>query len=170
MTPSVNMSIALEFRPSVDGISATRRFVSDVAVECLRDRDWTSRVALATQELLENSLKYSVDGAAALTIAIAPDDHGATVSVRVRSRGQAVHVVVLRRLLQEIGNASDPMAYYLDVMRRSAKQTDGSGLGLARIRAETEMSLSAEFDGDDVCVLAQGRVVAPGGHEEKGAA
>jgi hypothetical protein len=156
------MSLAMEFRPSLEGIEATRRFVSDVAVEHLRDGDWTSRVGLVAQELLENVLKYSIDGAAALTIDVVPEDDDALISVRVCSRGQGDHLTALRRLVREIAEAADPMAYYVAVMRKTARETDGSGLGLARIRAEAEMSLSAKIEGDRVCVSAQARAAGLG--------
>jgi hypothetical protein len=164
------MSLAMKFAPSVEAIAATHRFVSDVAIEHLCDGDWTSRVALAVQELLENAIKYSVDGNADMSIDIVPDDDAALISVRVSCRGQATHASMLRGLMREIAEATDPMAYYVDVMRRCAHRTDGSGLGLARIRAEADMDLSAEFDGDDVCVLAQARVAGLRGRRERGIA
>jgi len=129
-------------------------------VEHLRDGDLASRIGLAVQELLENSLKYSVDGASALTIDVTPSEGSgdavapATVLVGVRCRGQAAHLVELRRLLDEMGEADDRMAYYTAVMRSSAKKSSGSGLGLVRIWAEGEMTLTADIDGDSVYVRA----------------
>jgi hypothetical protein len=158
MDQSHRLSLTMEFRPSIEGIDATRRFLSDMALEHLCDGEWTSRVALVAQELLENVVKYSVDGAAALAVDVVPAEDANVISVRVRSRGRAGHVTVLQQLVGEIAEAVDPMAYYVETMRKSAGRDEGSGLGLARIRAEAEMSLSADVDGDSVCVLAQARV------------
>jgi len=154
------MNFSMEFFPSIKAISVTRRFVTDLAIECLHDADLAARVALVAHELLENSLKYSVDGAASLTIDVSPadDTNMRSVSVGVWCRGQASHTDTLRRALDEIAAAEDPSAYYLSAMRRSAKRASGSGLGLARIRAEGEMDLTGDFEGDGVCVRARATV------------
>jgi hypothetical protein len=43
-------------------------------------------------------------------------------------------------------------------MRRSSKLRDESGLGLARIRAEGQMNLGLEVDGNRVSIVAQAHV------------
>ncbi len=51
--------------------------------------------------------------------------------------------------------SSDPNLYYLDVIRRNARRTDGSGLGLARIHAEAEMEVSVKCQRGFVTVIAE---------------
>jgi hypothetical protein len=47
---------------------------------------------------------------------------------------------------------------YQRVMRRSASNLEGSGLGLARISAEGEMSLDCRVDGDNLSLSATARI------------
>ena len=69
-------------------------------------------------------------------------------------------------LFEEMKAAEDPMEHYCSVMRRNAKRQDGSGLGLARIRAEAEMTLDHEVDDELVTIIARTLVplvIATGG-------
>jgi hypothetical protein len=43
------------------------------------------------------------------------------------------------------------------MMRKAAERVDGSGLGLARVRAEADMVLSYEIQGDIVHLRASAR-------------
>jgi hypothetical protein len=47
----------------------------------------------------------------------------------------------------------DPMAMYVEKMMRSA-ESEGSQLGLARIRCEGQADLALSLDGDAVCLTA----------------
>lgn len=59
-------------------------------------------------------------------------------------------------------DAEDPELFYQQMMRYSVEQPEGSGLGLARIRAETEMSLEARAEGDELEICARTTVAAGG--------
>ena len=50
------------------------------------------------------------------------------------------------------------MALYDRMIARSTTRSFGSGLGLARIRAEAEMNLSYSLRGDEVTITAEARV------------
>src|SRR5947209_8429255 len=58
----------LNFRPNVALVSVVRRFVNEFYQRFLSDPDATSRLALATHELLENAVKYSKDGETTIRI------------------------------------------------------------------------------------------------------
>jgi hypothetical protein len=61
--------------------------------------------------------------------------------------------------IDALNEAPDANVYYLDRMEQTATRTDGSGLGLARIRAEADMTVSYEREGDDrVCIVARTRL------------
>lgn len=101
MRPGSDASVELTFAPSLELIPVVRRFVSAFYEELLSHADAASRLALATHELLENTVK-----------------------------------------------------------RRHARRQDGSGLGLARIAAEAEMTLEHEVRGDVLSLTA--RATLPG--------
>jgi hypothetical protein len=147
-------AIRLTFRPTTTLISSTRRFAGDVLGSMLRDPDSASRIALTIHELLENTLKYSTDGQALLHVSVGREEGGRRrVEVTARNRAAPEQAMDLGRRIRALSEATDPMAVYVDLMRESA-QRPGSGLGLARIRAEGEMDLSCALEGDAVIVSA----------------
>jgi len=148
----------LNFRPNFELISIVRRFVSDFYKKMLKDEDAVSRVALATHELLENAVKYSTDGGTVLSIGIAPGDTGSVISIRISNRATPENIEAVTAIFEEIKQFPDPFLHYQSVMERSAKRREGSGLGIVRVRAEGEMTMSHTIDNDCVCIIAQTHV------------
>jgi len=148
-------SFELSFRPNVELISIVRRFVSDFYERMVEDRDAVSRMALATHELLENAVKYSSDGATDLSITFAPGDPSSMVSIRLSNRASAENIAGIADIFADMEKQADPFAHYQAVMAKSAKRKVGSGLGLVRVRAEGEMTMSHTIEDDRVTILAQ---------------
>jgi hypothetical protein len=161
MSPSpIPTSFELAFRPNVELISIVRRFVSDFYDRMVDDADAVSRMALATHELLENAVKYSSDGATSLSITFAQAEPSSVVSIRLVNRASAEHIAALTAIFDEMKEYEDPFAHYQAVMARSAKRKVGSGLGLVRVRAEGEMTMSHSIEEDRVTILAQAFVTS----------
>ena len=80
--------IELKIQPSVELVSIVRRFVTAFYDEIIHNADATSRVALATHELLENAVKYSTDNETTLSIAITRQGNQNLVTVRIREPRQ----------------------------------------------------------------------------------
>lgn len=123
------------------------------------DGDAADRLRLVAHELLENTVKYSSAGACELRFSLAPCPDGqleATLQTRnvphVDNRADAI------ARLQALGAAADPLEHYDAVIADSARRPAGSGLGLARIHAETEYRLSHDFDGETLVIVARGHV------------
>lgn len=159
MSP-IPTSFELAFRPNVELISIVRRFVSDFYDRMVDDADAVSRMALATHELLENAVKYSSDGATSLSITFAPSEPQSVVSIRLVNRASPEHIEALSAIFDEMKVYDDPFAHYQVVMARSAKRKVGSGLGLVRVRAEGEMTMSHSIEDDRVTILAQALVTS----------
>ena len=145
----------LTFRPGVDLISSTRRYVSDLLDHVLLDPDATSRVAMTIHELLENVFKYSVDGCANVDIAVGDRAEQKVVRICATNRATEDRMHELTQRLDELRCANDPVELYYRIIAQSAKRKEGSGLGLARIRAEGEMDLSYAIDGDQITIVAE---------------
>ena len=151
-------SFELRFCPSTDLITMVRQFVENFYLKVLDDPDASSRLALTTHELLENAAKYSVDGAARIFVQV--DSKKGTVEVRASNRAAVAQVARLRACFDEISAAPDAAVLYAAMLRRSAALVTGSGgLGLARIWAESEMSIRLAVTGDEVEIHACGPVV-----------
>lgn len=134
----------LSFQRRPELVSIVRRFVSDFYDRTLSDPDASSRIALATHELLENAVKYARDGQAKVRIEVRAKGSSAHVKIRTRNCAAPEDTAYIERTITEMRGSSDPNLYYLDVIRRNARRTEGSGLGLARIHAEAEMEVSVK--------------------------
>ena len=149
--------IELSFSPSLHLVSIVRRFVSDFCMQILADAEVASQVGLATHELLENSARYSLDRRSTIRVEVEVDQNEAVVTVETKNSAGSEHLTALRSLVDEISSAPDAFLHYQALMARSMKRTDGSGLGLGRIRAESDMALAYVFDDNVVTLRARAR-------------
>ena len=156
------MSPGLAFDLSIDPdprfVSTVRRFVEDAFERLTPDPDAVFRVAMTAHELLENAAKYALSGRALLRFATRLEGAHALVNLSLINETTPEHIERLKGRIQAIGSAADPFAHYQQAMRDSARRTDESGLGLARIAAEAEMMLGLEVKGTTVAIMASTRV------------
>jgi two-component sensor histidine kinase len=148
-------AIRLDFSPEVKLISRTSRYVCDFYRAVLADPDASARVMLAAHELLENAAKYSSDGLGHLQIELTRKAGRNVVRIRTSNRARPDRLGELREFFEENQRYSDAIALYDRMIARSAQRPVGSGLGLARIRAEGEMELTFSVEGDEVTITAE---------------
>lgn len=151
-------AIRLDFVPEVRLIWRTSRYVRDFYGNVLADPDASGRVMLAAHELLENAAKYSADGFGQLHIQLVEREGTTFVQIATTNRASPEKLAELRRFFEENGRAPDAITLYDQMIARTAQRKDGSGLGLARIRAEAEMALSYLVDNDQVTIRAEAPV------------
>ena len=145
--------LSLTIWPDRTMVSVVRRFVEEACEHVLADLDAVSRVAMAVHELVENAAKYASAGPIELRVRLDDGDRP-HVAVEVDNLASADVQVALRAAFAEMEMASDPLAHYQALMRRAARRTEGSGLGLARVAFEGEMKVAARFEGASVRVRA----------------
>ncbi len=151
MTP-LHIDLPLTISPAI--VSPTRRLLESKLTPALDDDDAVFRVAMAAHELLENAAKYAKDGKARLEVQVSPRDDDALVSVAVTNNAVQEHIDNLTACFAEMKAESDAMAHYFALMRRNAKNGSISRLGLARVRAEGEMEIAVDIQGETVKVVA----------------
>ena len=147
--------LAMNFAPSVDLIRPIRLFVAPFFQHLLGRGSASERLELATQELLENSMKFCKDGETRLRVAVSPLTAGAIISVNTRNTATPENIRRLERAVQSL-SGTNPQAVYMELL--AASEDDGAGVGLARIRVEADMELTCIVTDDDVDVRAQGRI------------
>ncbi len=145
----------LMFRPQVELISIVRRFVRDFCGQFIGDKDLASRLALATHELLENAAKYSSTGESKLRVQIARGPSTCRLSVRTWNEALPTEIESLKQACSSVSNASNAFDHYQKRMRETVKNGARSELGLARIRAEADLTLDYQVEGAVVCVTAE---------------
>jgi hypothetical protein len=149
------LRLELRLDASPDLVSVTRRFLEEAMGRFVDDADLVSRAAMAAHELLENAAKYAQHGTAELSLIVDGHAGARRLTLRLSNSTSAAHIGRLREIFSEIGGCQDPQALYVGLMRRNAHETDISGLGLARICAEGEMTLDLQIDGEHATIAAQ---------------
>ena len=145
----------LNFQPNVQLVSVVRRFVTEFYQQFLNDPDGTSRVALATHELLENAVKYSRDGETTIRIEVSPHATPRRVRIQLRNRAEPHDIAAIREIVDGVNQATDAIGFYQTLIAAKAKtKTAASGLGLARICAEAEMKIHYDVQGDTLVIEA----------------
>jgi hypothetical protein len=150
--------LTMHFRPTFALISSAREFVTQFYDTILDDPDATSRVALTAQELLENATKYSTDGSTTLEIDVTTEGNEHVLSVRTCNGAAPEHLAELQRRFETMQQSGDAFGYYTDLMVRTAKTLEGSGLGLARVWAEGEMDVRCNIAGTEATITARTNV------------
>ena len=141
--------------PEIQLVSVVRRFTEECLEKVTTDLDAVARVAMTVHELVENAVKYGSGGPIELRV----DAEGTAVVIEVTNRVTAAAGDALRAAFAEMEMAPDPLEHYQALLRRAARRTTGSGLGLARVSFEGEMALTVRFDGDQVLVRAATRPI-----------
>ncbi len=144
----------LSFSPNVKLITTVRKFVGDFYDRVLGDPEVTGRLVVATHELLENAVRYSVDGKSSIRIGVTREGEGVRTSIITENRTDQAHIDELEALLAEMRASTDRSSLYQALLTRSATREHGSGLGLGRIHAESEMDISCDLSGGLVTMRA----------------
>ena len=158
-------SIDILFAPVLQAVSTMRRFVLALYERILEDADASAEMALVTHELLENAVKYNTDSGTRLRVSVVPVSEprlGHMVVIRTGNRATPEHIRIAEALIARVRDAADPDLMYQEMILSSTEQSEGSGLGLARIRAETQMSIDVHVAGDEIEVVARARVFSGG--------
>ena len=148
----------LSIDPNPRFVTVVRRFVETAFDRLLADPEIVFRVSMSAHELLENGAKYSFGSKVLLRVSFQRRDHGAVVCLGLVNETTPEHIARLSEGIKAISTASDPDEHYTALMKKNARLTNESGLGLARIRAEGEMELGLDVNGSTVSIHASTEV------------
>jgi two-component sensor histidine kinase len=149
-------SIYWHFPPPTALASSVREFLSGLYGPLL-DADEVFCVAMTAHELLENLTKYSVDGTSTFDVALRQRANQTYICIRTSNCCHPDRLDDVRQLVDRIRATTNPLTVY-DELIVSSPDRAGSGLGLARIRAEADMEVACFVEGRQVTITAERRV------------
>jgi hypothetical protein len=114
----------LEVSMGVQYLTSVRRFIADLTESVVHNSELASRLAMATHELLENAVKYTLDPTRLVTLQLWAKAER-SVHVTVVNVSNETLVAPLRELLQKLNEAPDPVAYYQDLIASSLAHESG---------------------------------------------
>jgi hypothetical protein len=152
---SVHMQLGFKGRGHL--LAGVRQLIIDVCSEYLGSEDLTQQLVTAVQELLENLVKYSESEASSLEFELRAIDGQPTARIHTRNQASEAHLREAQRVLEGIITAADPVALYQAMVSASGDRA-GSGLGLARLRAEVGFNLSYAVQPGCLSIEARRRV------------
>ena len=147
-------SVCADFAAHPELVRSTHLFFSDLSQRMLCDVEAAESVSMVLAELLENLSKYGRGPASSIEVAFDCTSDHRRVRIRTANEATPERLEGLRKLLDEMRAWPDPIECYDHVIRSSVGR-EGSGLGLARIRAETTMQLSFSFSGSEITIQAE---------------
>lgn len=156
--PLVSLSVSFGEAPPAAMVTPLCQSLVELARPLLDD-DAATRLRLTAHELLENIAKYSATAACELRFELRRGRSGGLyASVQTRNQPIAENRGDVEARLAALTAARDPRAHYDEIIADSARRPAGSGLGLARIHAETEYRLEHRFEGRELVIAATGEV------------
>ncbi len=157
--PLVSLEVSFGEAPPQGMVTPLCQSLLELCRPIFQDEDAATRLRLTAHELLENIVKYSAETPCELRFELHKNSIGAlTAMVQTRNVPRTQNRQDAEERLAALTAASDPLEHYDSIIADSARQPAGSGLGLARIHAETEYRLSHRFEGDALLILASGEV------------
>src|SRR5436190_4720338 len=144
---SPGFELKMTFTPGM--VSVVRCFVEQTVEQMGVEASAGVNVAMAVHELGENVAKYASDGYGTVCVQVAPDGARARLVVTVSNEATPEGISRLKGFFEQMTSAVDPMTHYFSLMARVTPPGE-SGLGLARIRAEADMSLDLTVTGNRV--------------------
>lgn len=150
--PSKNAEGFLElvFEPTLRIVELTRRYVEELYGGA------SAALSVTAHELLENLAKHASPGEARFSIRVSYLGGRPIIVVRTRNKATGEHIENLQRVVAAIDAAADPKQHYASLLKQS--RTGGDlPLGLARVRADSNLVLSVQRTREEVTVMANSR-------------
>jgi hypothetical protein len=157
--PLVSLELSFGASPPQGLVTPLCQSLLELCRPVFDDDDAATRLRLTAHELLENIVKYSSESACELRFELRRSQAGTIhAAVQTRNVPQPANRADAEERLAALTQARDPHEHYDSIIAASARKPAGSGLGLARIQAETEYRLSHRFEGSALIIIASGEV------------
>jgi hypothetical protein len=157
--PVVSLDVSFGEAPAQGMVTPLCQSLSELCRPILADDDAAARLRLTAHELLENIVKYSAAGSCRFRFELHRAAGALSALIETSNQPVPARRADAEERLDALTAARDPLEHYDAVIADSAQRPAGSGLGLARIHAETEYRLSYRFEGPTLVITAGGEVL-----------
>ena len=145
--------VELRFGPRWTYISTVRTFVENFMAITLENKKKAGTIAMAVNELIENSVKYSDQEGIEIRIYVEKDL--SLIRVIVANHSNEENIKELDSILTEIYKLP-PLEAYIKRMQESSTSIDGkNAIGLARIRYESKADLKYTNENGFVTIVTE---------------
>jgi hypothetical protein len=158
---NATLAVTMSSFPGERMVAAVSHLVSEFCRALVQDQDVADRFHMAAQELAENLVKYSSGATVSLTAELFASGGDAVLELVARNHTTTEQLKAVERKLVELTTAPDPVEFYDRLIRETAPHADGSGLGLARIRAEGEFDVDYKIEGSELTISVRASVHPP---------
>jgi len=156
--PVAQLTVTMTAHSNSRVVAALSTLVSEFCRGLISDPSMISRFHMAAQELAENLIKYSVGHDLKLDAALMGPRDNAILRLRATNRSSPAQLDQVERRLAALVKASDATAHYDRLIRETVPCETGSGLGLARLRAEGELNVDYSISGDQLTISVHAAV------------
>jgi hypothetical protein len=158
--PVLSLNMSFGHAPTQVMVTPLCQSLCELCRPVLLDDNAAARLRLIAHELLENVVKYSSPGSCEFRFELWQSDQGTLrAHVQTTNTPASEHREEAEQRFRALSEAHDPLAHYDAVIADRARRPAGTGLGLARIHAETEYRLSHRFEEQRLVIVAMGDVV-----------
>lgn len=160
--PRAVLQVTITAFPSARIVGAVSKLVSEFCRCLVEDTDVAARFHMAAQELAENLAKYSSGPNVSISAELLGTGTSAVLRLLARNRSTPDQLREVEQRLRALTAAEDPVEFYDQLIRETAPLEEGSGLGLARIRAEGGLNVDYAIDGDELTIAVHASIVPQG--------
>jgi hypothetical protein len=133
--------------------------VTDFCRNVIDDPDVIFAFRMAAFELTENVVKYCIGDRASLEISVNNTIHGAELVLSTQNESTPERLADADERLKATESAVDPVQHFDQLVQDSLNSPNESRLGLGRLRAEADLRLSHQTQGNSLTVQVRRRVL-----------
>ena len=154
--------VKVEFAPSCGCLGSLVALVTDFCRNVIDDPDIVFAFRMAAFELTENVVKYCSGDRATLEISVDNTAGGSELVLITENQASAERLRDVNDRLLAGEAAEDPVAHFDKLVRDTLNSPNESRLGLGRLRAEADLTLSHRITDSAISICVRRRVLKSG--------
>jgi hypothetical protein len=147
--------IRVEFAPSSGCLGSIVQIVTDFCRNVVDDQETHFAFQLAAYELIENLVKYASGERVVVRIEVESTPRGPDIVLITENQASSERLADVDARLSAAESAEDPIVHFDQLVQESLASPGESRLGLGRLRAEGDLTLTHRVDKDTLYVEAR---------------